>query len=408
MSAWKVGFIFSGLWCLCLLTGCSGGIASASRNTASTSMLAAVGAPAAPPEVFDAVPLSGVGSGMVTIETDLPADINVVAFPFNEVALDYISQGWSKDNSDEAAKAEAQKNISVTLQPVAGGALIWARPLTPDTNPRDNVKLHVRVPRGASLVIKATKGGSITVSGDLASVHTHTSGGAIDVKGATGALQLATENGSISVDCAAQGPVQHLELHALNGDINIFGVGTNVLASTTAGNIRFVGSLNGQDNVFSTNGDGRILIALPDNVSYQFQADGYARVFNDFLPTSLICAEAIGGNLAQSSSLSPAHLGQIVASDPIITPTFTYKSVAGRYLSGNQPERPFLYFKTNHTQLVRVSPDSDVGLNGGNAAAGWWSPECDALKQRFAQQSEVGLRVSAERGEVLLRLIRKH
>jgi hypothetical protein len=421
----RFGFTFGALCLLLFSTSCGGSTMLASANTANTASGASAvvrqparqsAAPAQPfpLEVFDAESLpSSVGAGMVTIETDLPAEITVVAFPSPDIGLDYMTQGGG--NSEQAAAAEAHTNVSVTLSSVTGGALIWARLLNPNANANDRVRLHVRVPHNTSLVVKATKGGDITVSGEVGSVHAHTPVGTITVDNVIGPLQLTTENGSINVDAYASpqsNQVQPIELHARNGDINLTAVGANVLAETTGGNIRFIGSLNGDNNSFATTGNGRVLAALPNDLTYSFDVENRQRVVNDFMPSTLICAMATSPDTRIWAQQSPDLIGQMVASDPVITTTTrSFKSVAGRYRSGNQPERPYLYFEDKHSQVTRFSPQGDVLPNGGNAAQAFWSPDCETVKQLVVQNAQpltARLRIRAETGEVILRLIRKH
>jgi hypothetical protein len=409
-----LSLVISGLCLLLLSTGCgkSTTLVSAANLSNRAPVLQntlppPIVTPAGMPEVFDAVTLPGVGAGMVTIETDLPADITVVAFPSDEVGLDYIAQGGG--STEQLSAAEAHKNVAVALDRVAGGALIWARLLSPAADTRDYVKLHVRVPHHASLVVKATNGGNVTVSGEMASVHVHTARGTITVNGVVGPAQLMTENGSINVDAFAQpqsNQVQHLELHARSGDINLMAVGANVLAATTEGNIRFVGSLSGDNNSFSTTGNGRVLVTMPNDLSYRFDVESRQRIVNDFMPATLICAMAKSPDTRMSTAPSPDLIGQIVSSDPVITTTYSFKSVAGRYR-----EKPYLYFRDDHSVVTRFLPEGDVLPNGGNAAQAFWSPDCDSVKQQIDQNTPpptVGLHISAETGEVVLRLIRKH
>jgi len=104
---------------------------------------------------------------------------------------------------------------------------------------------------------------------------------------------------------------------------------------------------------------------------------------------------------------SPDLIGQVFASDPIITPTYTFNSITGLSRVG----RPYLYFTTTHSLLTRLSPAGDALPNGGNAAQAWWSPDCENIKQQIEQNSQpplVRLHIGAERGDVVLRLIRKH
>jgi hypothetical protein len=407
------------LWLPLLSTSCGGSAMLTSANPANTAK--AAGSPVRlpvrlppsavqsfAPEVFDAESLPGNGgAGMVTIETDLLAEITVVAFPSPDIGLDYMIQGVG--GNEQLAAAEAHTNISVTLSAVTGGALIWARPLSPNANVNDLVRLHVRVPHNTSLVIKATNSGNIKVSGEVGSVHAHTTGGAIEVNNVIGPLQLTTENGSITVDAYASPQsqqVQPIELHARSGNINLIAVGATVLAETTEGNIHFVGSLSGDTNFFSTTGDGRVLAALPNDLSYRFDVTTRKGVVNDFMPAALICAVATSPDTQMRTDRSPDVIGQIQAADTVSN-TYSYHSVMGWYQTGNQPRRPYLYFEDDHSQVTGLLPPGAI-LPGGNAAQAFWSPDCDLVKQQAQTQAAAHLKIRTENGNVALRLIRKH
>ena len=418
MGIYQLNFIIGILWLLLLSTGCSTGTTYTSANSANREPGSVNGQASGKPstimqEVFDAITLRDFGSGTVMIETDLPADITVIAFPSPDIGLDYITQGWG--NTEQSAVAEAHKNVAVTLERVSGGAQILARTLTPAADSRDNVKLHVRVPPGTRLVIRLIKGNNVTVSGETVSVDVRTPHGVITVNGAVGPLQLVTEDGSINVDSFAQHPqgqAPRLDLQARNGDINLIGVGANVQASTIGGNIRFVGSLSGSDNLFTTTGNGRVLVTLPDDLTYRFDVENRQRVVNDFMMSTLVCAMATSADTRLSTQMSPdVAIGQIVSSDSDNNITYTFKSMTGRYRDQSQSEKPYLYFQDNHSLVDRYSPDGDRLPNGGNAAQAFWSPGCDTVKQQVDQNTPpptVGLRIRAENGEVVLRLIRKH
>jgi hypothetical protein len=418
-----LSFIISVLWLLLLSTGCdkSTTLVSADRANTTPSATRAARAPVKPsvlvaqpfpPEVFDAMSLAGVGPGMIIINAELPADITVVAFPSDEVGLDYMTLG--SGNTEQLAAAEAHANVAVSLDRVAGGARISARRLSSAANINDSVKLHVRVPRGASLEINAKEGGNVTASGEVIDVHIYTAVGTITVDGVIGSVYLKTEDGSINMAAFAQpksNQVQRVELHALNGDINVMAVGANVQATTTEGNIRFIGSLIGDNNSFMTSGAGRVLATLPSDLTYRFEIESKQRVVNDFLPATLICAVATSQDTRMWTEASSDLIGQIEASDSVLTTTYSVLSVAGRYQPVNQPEKPYLFFADNHSQIRRFSPEGDVLPNGGNAAQAFWSPDCDAIKLKVEQNAQLlaaRLHIKAENGDVLLRLIRKH
>jgi hypothetical protein len=422
-----LSLVISGLCLLLLSTGCGKSTTLVSANNANITYSANGGTPVArlparlpdetvrsfPLEVFDAKLLPGVGPGMITINADLPANITVVAFPSDAVGLDYMTLG-GVNASEQVTAAEAHKYVVVSLERVTGGAEVWARRLNPAANGNDTVKLHVRVPHNASLEINTTEGGVIKVSGPVNSIYVHTAVGPITVDGAIGPVNLTTDNGAINVDAFAQpqsNSVQQLEMHAANGDINVMAVGANVQATTTEGNIRFIGSLIGDNNSFMTSGTGRVLATLPSDLTYRFDIESKQRVVNDFIPATLICAMATSQDTRMWTEASPDLIGQIEASDSVVTTTYSVLSVAGRYQPVNQPERPYLFFADNHSQIKRFSPEGDVLPNGGNAAQAFWSPDCDAIRLKVEQNAQplaARLRIKAENGDVLLRLIRKH
>ena len=348
-----------------------------------------------PQEVFDSTQLAA-GPSAITIDANLPAKIEVVAYPVDEVGLDYIAQGWGDTEADAAA--EAHQNIAVTMTPLNSGIQISARSV--QTNPKDSVILHVRVPRTSSVVVMAVKGGDIDLLGEMNSVTASTLNGNINLRGATGSAQLTTSHGNIVVDNRSLGgKATQIKLSAEAGNITLFSVGSVVAASTTEGNIRFIGSLSGTDNQFSTTGDGSVLLALPANISYSFVATGGSQVVADLMPATLVCGMVANSESVMHAKLSPDILGYIDIAG-IVTGT--------NYISGTMKLDPSNYFRfnTNRSELTRHSPATAEQPNGPNTANVFWSSKCDALNQQ--ERGQVQFSVHAEKGIIALHLSRKH
>jgi hypothetical protein len=268
----------------------------------------------------------------------------------------------------------------------------------PNYDQKDRIRLHIRVPHGSRLKIDARQGGNIAASGELSDVEATTPSGSIRVSGATGAMKLITSNGEIQVDNREGALNQRLELYARNGSITVFSVGASVTAVTTVGNIRFIGSLFGIENSFTTTGSGKVLVALPNDIPHRFAVEGSGPVTVDFMAAALTCGWMTNASAGLKVEQSPdTVLGKIVASDSAITPTKVISGTMGKYA-----ERPYLHFESNHGQIIRRSPS-----NGGNAVQALWSPDCDKVRSQ-GEPNGVNFRVRAERGDVAIRLIRKH
>ena len=348
-----------------------------------------------PQEVFDSAQLAA-GPSTITIDANLPVKIEVVAYPIDEVGLDYIATGWGDTEADAAA--EAHQNIAVTMTSSNSGIQISARSV--QANPKDSVILHVRVPRTSSVVVMAVKGGDIDLLGEMNNVTASTLNGNINLRGATGSAQLTTNHGNLVADSRSlDGKATQIKLSAEAGNITLFSVGSAVTASTTEGNIRFIGSLSGTDNQFSTTGAGNVLLALPANISYSFVATGGSQVVADLMPATLVCGMVSNSESVMHAKLSPDILGYV---DIAGTVTGT------NYISGTMKldQNNYFRFNTNRSELTRYSPTSAEQPNGPNTANVFSSSKCDALNGQ--ERGQVQFVVRADKGIIALHLNRKH
>ena len=401
MTSRRLGLILSGVYLFVMLSGCKDTAARASTNgpakPGDPAPYATLPAPLS--EVFDATipfPVPVPGSGLVTIETDLQAEnIEVITYPPpNEVVVDCVTYGAGK--TEEIAAVEAHEHVTVTVKNDGyGGVVVKASLLPPNHNPKDRIRLHIRVPDGSRLKIDARQGGNITASGEIGAIEATTSSGAIRVTGATGAMKLITSNGDIQVDNRESTLNQKLELYAVNGNITVFSVGASVTADTTVGNIRFIGSLFGTDNSFTTTGGGKVMVALPNDLPHHFAVESGGRVTTDFMSTMVVCDLTPNASNSLKSGPSSDSMGKIITSDPVVTPTHSISVTMGAYQGGF-----YLKFQTTYREVSSSIP-------GGNLVRAWWSPECDQV-QRQEEPNAVNFRIRTERGDVAIRLIRKH
>ena len=415
MHIFHFSLIIGAMWLLLLATGCDTSLLLNSANTTNgtpnipgESSLPPAIVPSGMAEVFDATSVPGVGK--VTIETDLPAEITVIAFPDTKIGLDYTRGGHGA--SEQLAAVDAHQNITVAVTPDPTNVLIWARLLVSATNSNDYVRLHVRVPVETALIVKATGAANVTVLGKVGDVDISTPRGAIVVSGVTGAVNLITGDGAITVDALAQNPptaTQHLKAQAHNGNINLMGAVTNVMATTTSGSIRFTGSLSGGNNSFITTGNGQVQMALADDLTYHFEVTSHRRVVADVKPGALVCAMATSRDTRMGTEPSLDGIGQIEASDSVVSETYKFTGVMGEYQPTNQAKRPYLYFEDNHSQVTRYIPKSDTPPDGSNAARAFWPDDCNAIDQLFKKNEPqtASLSIATEAGEVQLRLIHK-
>src|SRR5512141_246116 len=219
---------------LTLLTACSVYTASATPSGGFSA------------ENFEAQQLTVSSPVAVTIVSELPGEIQVISYPAAEVAVDAITTG--RGNSEDAATRQAQQGSHVTSEFKDGGVLIQAR--VGESTP-DHFLLHVRVPHGSSIKVDSPRiTANVNIAGETKDVTVQVRQGDIAVRGAMGELNLKTDRGSIVVD-EHDGQNHTLDLRANTGSITLFALNAKVLASTTNGSIRFVGTLretNGNSN----------------------------------------------------------------------------------------------------------------------------------------------------------------
>lgn len=357
-----------------------------------------------PKEIFDATTIKGVNSGqLVTLVNELPGEIQVVAYPDdpntpdNEITMDYARTGWGEKTEDQAAD-EAEQHIVVTMQNELSG--IEIRVKSQNANPNDTVVLHVRVPPRTPLKITNTRGNSVVI-GEFNYVEAQmTQAGNIEVRGAVGKLSLKTPAGNISVDEMGQPSDQSgsLDLETGKGNISMYAVGVNVKATASNGDIQFVGSLMAnQPNYFETKGKGNITLALPDDVSYTFDATGGDKVVNDFVPSSIVCGEAPPtATLDYHAEPIPGQIGHV---------NITYQSTTTHHISGTMMAQNHYYlFHLTDGKVAKYLPASSPPLQAGGAL---WTPECGKIDTGAV--SPVKFQAwAAPSGSISIRLISKH
>ena len=304
--------------------------------------------------VFGAKQLRIAPGNTVTIDNDFGGEVQVVAYPTEEVALDYILTG--SGNTDNDAAADASSLVTVTLESRPDGARIWARPSNvtgqvPD--PQKSPLLHVRVPQRSRVIVQSVRG-NVTLSGAVEDGWVHTGSGDITARGSAGPLQLVTDHGAISVDEHADGSA-HLDLNA-SGDITIFAFEAIATVHTTGGNIRFIGtffqpnngSIENIDSDFQASGSGNIDIAVPDNLIYRFKTMGGTRVVADFAPAAEPCGQF-------DSSMREFQLTMGRASGNVGRVEASGTTTSTGYLEGTTVHGIF-FFRTNRDPIAIYDP----------------------------------------------------
>ncbi len=197
----------------------------------------------------------------VSVTNEVGGDIVIITGSNEEVAPDATVTGAQA--SVEGARVEAQEHITLTNVVLANGMAQVQLIRQGEMNTKDSAALHVRVPSGANLNEVSTHAGNIGVYGPVENVTAViTDSGDIEVLGGTGNVNLLTESGSITIDLVPEG--ETITAKAQNGAIDIHAVKAQVSASTTKGDIRFVGTLrSGEPHSFTTTEGGNIVIALP-------------------------------------------------------------------------------------------------------------------------------------------------
>ena len=349
-----------------------------------------------PGEVFGARHLQIAPGETVKIENDVGGDVQVTAYPADEVGLDYILTGWG--NTEDQATAEALSNLTVTLEHGSSGAVIWARLSNnpgPAPNAQNSVLLHVRVPQTSHVDVHALWG-NVQIVGAVQSATVHTNGGDITVQGVTGPLSLTTGHGAIVADERDSNPV-HLELRASGGNITVYALIATVVAQTTNGSIQFVGTLQeSSENApqftgsgFKTSGKGNIVVALPNTLKYRFRAFGGARVLTDFALDAEPCGMFIGQVSEYDFSRRKAvgNFGRVEVSG-----VFTQTS----QVQGTMGDKIF-YFETDRTTVTIFDPPNHPPRAASPAASGtigdcgrMTTPNLAVARTDFTAQADSG------------------
>ncbi len=317
-------------------------------------------------DVFAAQQLRVSAPARVTIVSELPGEIQVISYPGTEVAIDVVTTG--RGATEDEALLQALQGSNLTLKPQGdGGALIQA---LPGESMPERILLHVRVPPGSTIAVEAPRvATNVIIAGETKDVKAQVQQGDISVRGATGDLNLRTERGSITVD-EHDGQNHTLELHANTGAITLFALNARILASTTNGSIRFIGTLreaNGQPNgnalsEFTVKGTGDITVALPDSMKFRYRAFGGARVTTDLAHTAEPCGFVRSPDYDFSRRLlSAGETGRIEVGG-----TFTNTSqVQGTVGNG------IVYFETDRKMITIFDPPHPPARSGGPAASGF-------------------------------------
>jgi hypothetical protein len=355
-----------------------------------------------PKEIFDAQTIEHVPSGrLVTIVNELPGDIQVIAYPDdpatpdNEITMDYARTGWD-EKSEEKAAAEAEQHIAVTMQDEPSGIEIHVT--AQNVNPSDTVVLHVRVPPRTPLKITSVHGNCV-IMGEFNYVEAQTAGN-IEVRGAVGKLALKTTAGNIVVDEVGQQPDQsgRLDLETGKGNISIYAVGVNIKATASNGDIRFIGSLMAnRESYFETKGKGNIVLALPDDVSYTFDAIGGNKVVNDFAPSSIVCGKAPPtAALDYHAEPIPGQVGHV---------DVTYQSTTTHRIRGTMMAQNHYYLLyLTDGKVAKYIPTSASVQQAGGAL---WTAECEKIDTTVTSPVKFQAQAAAG-GSISVRLISKH
>jgi hypothetical protein len=392
MSARRLEII---LWSACLivtLIGCSdGGLQRAMADP--------------PHEIFDAVRATGVpGGSYIRINSAIPGDIQIVVYPGDEVALDYISTGWGDDMGKAAAEARKMIAVSLNVATLATGL----KEITIDArfdseqgphHPKDSLVLHLRVPPRVRISVDALQATSSTleVVGEVENVEAQVNKGDITVHGAIGDLHLSTQQGSIRADARGSRLDQpnKINLRTDHGNVELYSVSASVSAHADNGDIYFVGALAGGDNSFTATGAGKVIVAVPEDVPYRFYVQGGRQVVTDFASGTLVCGfidGAASNSIDESFRTSDDSTGYI---------SITHMITLTDYVSGMMTPQRYV-FHTNRGTVAKYLPKMNAQSELDRALL----PNVVQCREAV-QPSTVGFRVAAQKGEVYVRLIRK-
>jgi hypothetical protein len=351
-----------------------------------------------PSDIFGAKQLQVASGATVTIDNRINGEVQVTAYPGNEVALDFVVTGYG--TSEDLATAEALHGILVTLESVPGGVQVLSRqnPAAPGAlNPQDHILLHLRVPQTSPVDVKGTNG-NIKVEGVQQPVTVHTNAGTITARGIAGDLTLSTEQGPIDVDerDVRDAPARHLSLKATGGNISIFAVSVSVDATATNGSIQFVGTLIGSDNTFTASGTGNVVVALPNRIYYRYRALGGTRVLTDF-PNDVEACGNLGetGDYDFSMRPSSSELGRAeIAGD------FTTTSL----VQGTMGKGVF-FFETDRKTAAFFEPLNQAPRTPGPAPSRGWVGDCGRVTTPNLDAAKIDFTARADTGDIWIHQI---
>jgi len=239
-----VWLVVIGLWCSLVLlsTGCdsrNSRAAPASADVYLAEPISVATGPAPSLRVFNQV------GGGITIFTGLNG----------EVAADVIATGFGAALESALEEADSHFNLTNTgseIRVEAAGA-----------NQQDSAQLHVRVPPDSSLANITIPRGDVGVYGRMLSVTASiTQSGSIHVFGASGDINLSTGQGSITAELAPG--TNNVTVLSHGGGITVVALSAFLNASTTNGDIRFLGTLRSdRRHSIAISGTGNIDLALP-------------------------------------------------------------------------------------------------------------------------------------------------
>jgi hypothetical protein len=239
-----VWLVVIGLWCSVVLvsTGCD------PRNSRAV--------PASAAEVYLAEPTSVPAGQVLSIRVfnQVGGSVNIFTGRNEEVAADVIATGFGAALEPALEEADSHFNLTNTgneIRVEAAGA-----------NQQDSAQLHVRVPPGSSLANITIPRGNVGVYGRVDGVTASiTQTGSINVFGASGNINLSTGQGAITAELAPG--TNNVTVLSHGGGITVVALSALLNASTTNGDIRFLGTLRNDRHSIAISGTGNIDLALP-------------------------------------------------------------------------------------------------------------------------------------------------
>jgi hypothetical protein len=198
-----------------------------------------------------------VKATLQSVVNQLNGDIIIITGSPDEVAVDASATGTG--TAREAARVLAGNRINLTNN---ANQIEISRADDKEAALLPRAWLHARVPPDIDLPAIRTRAGNIEVYGPVGKVTAIvTETGNIEVRGANGDVDLTTQKGSIIADIMGG---KSIKANAKEGNLDLCAVDVSVTASTTAGGVRFIGTLRGGlTHTFFTTGAGSIQIAVP-------------------------------------------------------------------------------------------------------------------------------------------------